>query len=78
MMVKGLEKPGPVGAKIPFRHARMFSPLLAPSTSTTPLLTRELVEKPFFERFLVDKSRASPRFLPLFDPKVIISGAIFY
>jgi hypothetical protein len=40
MMVKGLEKPGPVGAKISFRHARMVSPLLldarvTPASSTT-------------------------------------------
>src|SRR4051812_718678 len=48
------------------------------ASSTTPLITREPVEKPFFKRFLVDKSRVGPRFLPLFDPKVIISGAIFY
>lgn len=32
MMGKGLEKPEPAGAKIPFRHARMVSLLLAPST----------------------------------------------
>src|SRR5919202_2457515 len=32
MMGKELEKPRPVGAKIPFLHARTVAPLLAPST----------------------------------------------
>src|SRR3712207_6803708 len=33
MLGKEREKPGPVGAKIPFRHARTVAPLLAPSRS---------------------------------------------
>jgi hypothetical protein len=32
MMGKGLEKPGPVGAEISFRHARTIASLRAPST----------------------------------------------
>jgi hypothetical protein len=65
--------------------APLFTAFEERSTSTTSLITRELAEKSFFERFLEEKSRAEPRFLSLFDPilslfdpKVIISGAIFY